>query len=538
MTPATSQVLICSYCDTENDARMPHCLACDRPLDASQGVTHRASERRPFHWLAFGTMAGVALVLVMLAWFTGATTSLVELAPMASNSEIEQTLRPLVDSGDVSAGEAGAIKADIARNRELIYALDSGSLPPEEATRIQMRIRRRGQSVVLGVGGWLGLAVPLLAFGLAGIAVAAVTRVRRWTEVTLASFAVALAQLGLWFMSAEFKTAAVLGGRFVLTGNGLMFEGSPIMLLGMALIVGLGGALAASTLTVVALPALTGMGACHHCTHRFSLRPKAPDNCPKCRVRLREADRQSLKDFEIPASNPAEPDTFVQPGPSHGPAAATVTGPLLCTECARMYDGGKCPTHPDEPLLDPTLEYVRFELAEADHRARRQLSVRLMFGGAGLALTFSIAIAWLLGGEPSIAMYLFAGTLSGAIAVANVLAPKLAPPRFTRWTSEEAVDLDEFGQGAHATIYGPLHKAFNRAKKRAAWLAGGTLAAAALAGTLAFIFGWMVAPLALLGGLAGLVGSSLVASLVDEVSEAAGSVRTVKKAWKDPYSSS
>lgn len=536
MSVATSQILICTYCDTENDPRMPQCIACDRPLDPSQGVTHQATERRPFHWMAFGTMAGVALVLVMLGWFGGATTSLVEIEPMASNSTIEQTFRPLVENGDVEALEAAAIGREIARNRELIYALDAGSFAPEEAARIQQHVRRRGQSVVLGVGGWRGLAVPLLAFGIAGLVVAVITRVRRWTEVTLASLLAAFVQLGLWFLSAEFKFAAVLGGRFVLTGGGLLFEGSPIMLLGMALVVGLGGALVASTLGAMALPALTGTGACHNCTHRFALRPKAPENCPKCHVRLKRAQPRSMKEFEVPnASPPAEVDEFVG-GPD--PAAPSVAGPLLCCECAQMYEGGKCPTHPDEPLLDPTLEYVRMELAEADHRARRKMSVRLMFGGTGLAMAFALAVGSLLGGDPSITMYVFAGTLSGAIAVANVLAPKLSPPRFTRWSGEEAVDLDALGEGAQAQIYGPLYRAFERAKRRAIWIGGGTVAAAVLCGVLALIFDLSIGPIALLGALAGLLVALFISSLVDEGEKLVRDVRDVKRAWKDPYSPS
>lgn len=536
MPPATLKVLLCPYCSTENDPRMPQCIACEHPLDAS-AVEHRALNRRPFHWLSLGATAGVALVLVLAAWFSGLTTSLVVIEANASKVEIAQTLRPWVDSGDVTASEASSVAFDVVGNREVWQALDNDSNAMFDPQTIEEQLHPRDESLVLGVGGWRGLGIPLAAFALAGIAVASITRVRRLTEIALGCIAAGAVQLGLWFMSAGFSATAVMEGRFVLTGDGLMFEGSPVMLLGMVLIAAMGAGLLTTTATVLTLPSLTGTGACHHCAHRFSLRPKPPVNCPSCDVRLQEEKLRYVPE-DVPAAELEVAAAQADWMDTRNPAPRPVEGPLLCTECARMYEGGQCPTHPDEPLLDPSREEVRFELAEADHRARRKLSVQLMFGGAALAMVFSFAIGWLLGGDPSIVMYVFAGTLTGAIAVANVLAPKLSPPRFSQWSGEGAVNLDEFGQGAQATIYAPLQRAFERMKRRAAWILGGTIASGLLAGTLALIFGLSIGAIAMLGALAGLLVSLVVSSWVDEATKVVQSARDVKKAFKDPYSTS
>ena len=105
----------------------------------------------------------------------------------------------------------------------------------------------------------------------------------------------------------------------------------------------------------------------------------------------------------------------------------------------------------------------------------------------------------------SLSAYVFAGVLVGLVTVSQVLTPRLAPPRFTRWTGQGQVDLDAFGMGAQATIFAPLRRALQRARRDALRIIGVTLGAAALGAVVAIPFGWPLPAFALLAILAALL---------------------------------
>ena len=115
---------------------------------------------------------------------------------------------------------------------------------------------------------------------------------------------------------------------------------------------------------------------------------------------------------------------------------------LLCVECAKLHNPAKmCPVHPDEPLLDPDDDDVRFELMNLDDRARSRTYTRWMIGLGGLGFVlatagyflFKIYVNELV--EAFWAETIGGGTVGGGF-IGFLVARKRYKPRFARWTKD------------------------------------------------------------------------------------------------------
>jgi hypothetical protein len=121
----------------------------------------------------------------------------------------------------------------------------------------------------------------------------------------------------------------------------------------------------------------------------------------------------------------------------------TSTRQLLCVLCARLHNPADfCPVHPDEPLLDPTDDDVRFELMALDDKAKGRTYMR--FGGVGAGLGFVLGIAVYYGIKAVAAplaeafrMEIVFGGLVGLLALGLLLAKLRYRPKFTEWTRDD-----------------------------------------------------------------------------------------------------
>jgi hypothetical protein len=132
-------------------------------------------------------------------------------------------------------------------------------------------------------------------------------------------------------------------------------------------------------------------------------------------------------------------------------------------------------------------------------------------------------------------MCVFACLLVALITVGRVVAPRLAPPRFSTWTGEGRVDLDEFGMGARATIFAPLRRALARARARLLHVLLAALAGAAAGVGVAFALSWPIAAIAFAGALVAALATIAIMAAVDQARDLRGAVRDAQRAWNDPY---
>jgi len=115
---------------------------------------------------------------------------------------------------------------------------------------------------------------------------------------------------------------------------------------------------------------------------------------------------------------------------------------LLCVACAGLHPAGPfCPVHPDEPLLDPALDEVRFELMSLDDRARSRTYTRWMvgLGGVGLALAV-VTLIVLESAVDGMAAAFWREIVGGGIVAGGVsgfvISKKRFRRRFDRWTKD------------------------------------------------------------------------------------------------------
>ena len=568
---SSSPTVYCPECGAQNDEFLERCSSCAAWLDSALAEAASAAKpERPFDMRAFGSMAGIAVALILLAQVLGATFSIVVLPASDSMVQHFEQLDALVQAEVIEAHDATALSGDLVRDAALREQLDAGLLQGDEAMRARERVRPAAQSVVLGLGGYGGLLPPWVAMLLAAVATV-LLRGRRGPEVAAGAGLATAVQLLTWIAIADFELAAVLDGDLIMLGAGPGFAGPPIMLLGMTLVLGVGlAALAGHATSTISGPAtkqsgpgirfrgndddlaqlgpsaggvtLASSGAsellCLRCARTYPA-----DQCP-------HHPHEPLLDPRVDAVRYQLMDLDAQAGTSRfsrwtsdglgidaGRSTPTPTGPLLCMACARSYEQDRCPVHPDEPLLDPSQEAVRLELIAADDRARARASIGLMFGATAVALLMSFALGLSLDLEASIALSIFAGSWAGLIAVSRVIAPKLAPPRFSAWTGEAGVDLDEFGMGARDTIFSPIVRALERARQRLLHVLFATAVGAAVGSGLGLALNWPIAALAVVTGVLALLGTLVVLAVTDTAREAQAVVRDAKRAWNDPYAS-
>lgn len=119
------------------------------------------------------------------------------------------------------------------------------------------------------------------------------------------------------------------------------------------------------------------------------------------------------------------------------------TKQLLCVLCAKLHNPAEfCPVHPDEPLLDPAKDDVRFELMALDDKAKGRTYMRFGAIGAALGFALGIGVYYLIKSQsPLVAeafrMEIVFGGLAGLLAVGLLVAKLRYRPRFTRWTRDD-----------------------------------------------------------------------------------------------------
>lgn len=116
---------------------------------------------------------------------------------------------------------------------------------------------------------------------------------------------------------------------------------------------------------------------------------------------------------------------------------------LLCVECAKLHNPAAfCPVHPDEPLLDPASDDVRFELMALDDKAKGRTYMRFGGAGAGLGFVLGIVAYYLIKAAAAplaeaFRMEIVLGGLVGLLAIGLLVAKLRYRPRFTRWTKDD-----------------------------------------------------------------------------------------------------
>lgn len=599
MQGPTTATVYCPDCGTQNEEYLDRCTACDQLLDPEAAEDSRKAPARQLHSRTFGLMAGVTLAVLLVLQLLGQTFSMKVISAPVTGDSATPVLEQLVDDGEVSRDQAASLALQLYMMDEMRARLAAGELSGEEEVAVRDKLRDPDQAVVLGFGGFMGLLWPLLAFAGAAFVTALVTRARRHSEIVIGAAVAAAIQLGVWLFDVGFDVSAVLGGELVMMDGKLAFAAAPMMLVGMTLFMGVLASVAVAAATYLGLQQLTGTAVCAHCDHEVSFRPHAPSACPRCHVPLNLGRKlrytgsdaflgelgqaaapvtrastgaaqllclRCAKAYEADACpvHPHEPlvdpsrddvklrllDLDAQAGTSRYAewtddglgidatvAAPEPTGPQLCMACARTYETDACPVHPHEPLLDPAREQVRLELIAEDDRARSRMGTRLMFAGAALAVAQTVALAMALDLEMGVLAGIFTGTLAGLVAVASVITPKLAPPRFGQWTGEGAVDLDEFGMGAQATLWTPLRGFLMRAKQQALVMVAVVAAGAGLGAGAGVATDGSIAGFAVLGGVAALIGHALWIWMSDTGKGVRKAASGARKAWRDPYAS-
>jgi hypothetical protein len=113
---------------------------------------------------------------------------------------------------------------------------------------------------------------------------------------------------------------------------------------------------------------------------------------------------------------------------------------LLCVRCAALHRPAEfCPSHPDEPLLDPRDEQVIYELVALDDKAKQRtyLIWPVILGGIGLVLGIATLVA-LYSLAPDVAeafrVEVLGGSTVGLGALGFLVAKLRYKPRFSRWT--------------------------------------------------------------------------------------------------------
>lgn len=594
-TPAQSTVF-CPECGVENLESLTQCQACQHPLDpiaAHSLAAKRESASRPFHLKTFGLMAGIALLVVVVAQLTGLTFSLAVLPDEPVSGTIER-LEALDKEGLISQRDVMGIARDLQRQELIKAELKAGNFDGAEQMDARSQLRPEGEGLVLGIGGMKSLAPPLGGTFLAALIVAIAFRVRRPFEVIAGAGVAMVGQLVLWLVAVEFAVGA-LGWDVIMLGKGVGFGGAPALLLGMTMVLSVVASVLGAYLGWTAADLFGGTTGCTQCEHKYSLR-KHPSECPKCGFKRKKGARYRANDdvfadlggaanqvtraamgasellclrcaktYEADACpvHPHEPlldprqdavryqllEMDAQAGTKRfskwtgdglgvdaaGPAVPVTSGPRLCMECAKTYETEACPTHPHEPLLDPSLEAVRIELIAADDRARGRMSTMLMFAAATASGVLTAGVGLLADFGLTLWVGVFAALLVPSVTVAAVMAPKLAPPRFSRWTGEGDVDLDEFGMGANAMIFAPMKRWVERMRREVVRLVIATVVGAAIGVGLMVAVDGSIAAGAMLGGFLVLLGYAGVTFVIERAKAAGDAVRQAKQEWDDPY---
>jgi hypothetical protein len=117
--------------------------------------------------------------------------------------------------------------------------------------------------------------------------------------------------------------------------------------------------------------------------------------------------------------------------------SGTAGGLRLCVECAEVYPGDLCPTHTDEPLLDPTDDEVLHLLIGLDDRRRRLIQGGFAFVGGLMGGAVGIGIIAITAALPVSPLIVVALAVAAGAMGGGAVGRKVFRPRFARWTSED-----------------------------------------------------------------------------------------------------
>lgn len=569
----------CGSCGGENPVEAIRCVHCSDVLDPAAQTP--SAPAPPLDAKTSAIVAAIGVLLVALLHASGLGFSMRLLPADASEAELASRMESLIEEEAIDEAAAVSLLVELASERRARAELDGGTLSEREANSLRARLPPEDQATVLGLGGVFALLPTMLAFLVAGVVGTALARARRSREVLLGLGAASIGQLLLWALSVEFDVGALASGRLLMTGPGPAFVGGPILLLCVSLV----GATAASTglsyAVGLGLEQAAGKSDCPHCGHVF-VRTRGLLQCPACtrpvaspaaapvpsgpggmtRAQTGASELLCVQCVKTYAADvcPVHPDE-----PLLDPAVEAVRFQLLdldaqagtqrfsrwtagmhtdaapsasggvCMECARAYDASACPVHPDEPLLDPAVEAVRIEMEDADDRHRARVGTRLMFGAFGLTAALTVGLANVLPLEGSLLVSVFAGSLLGLMAVARVLTPALSPPRFTAWTGTEATSREALAHDAKRELLEPVRRAFAQIGRRLAGFVVASLLAGGVGAASFFALSRPVGLGILCGAVLGALGFGGYVWAVDTRRELGEAARTVASGWRDPY---
>lgn len=344
-----SSSTFCGSCGGENPPEAIRCVHCSDLLDASAASTPAAAPT-PLHVRSIGVVAMVASVLLVVLATTGLGFSMRVLPADALDEDNARRIEAMVEDEVLERGDARRLAAKLAEENAGHRLLASGSLSDTQAAALRDDLPPADQSTVIGARGLLGIPPIIGAFLLAAVAGVVTARGRRTREVALGLAGAAALQLGLWMFAAEFNLDAVLEGRLMMAGAGPVFTGAPVLLMVCSLLFAVAVGTGLGHAVGLGLDQAAGKRDCPHCGHVFAAR-RDLHHCPACTRPLAVAP------------------TAPQIGTGGMTLASTGASELLCTRCAKTYASDTCPIHPDEPLLDPRREDVRFQLLELDASA-------------------------------------------------------------------------------------------------------------------------------------------------------------------------
>ncbi len=324
-------------------------MHCSDLLDASVANTPPVAPT-PLHVRSIGIVAVAASVLLVVLTATGLGFSIRVLPAKALDEDNARRIEAMVDDEVLETGDARRLAMKLAEESAGHRLLASGSLTDTQAAALRGDLPPKDQSTVIGARGFMGVPPIVVAFLLAGVAGVVAARGRRTREVALGLAGAAAVQLTLWVFGAEFHLGAVLEGRLIMAGGGPAFTGAPVLLLLFALLFAVAAATGLAHAVGLGLDQAAGKRDCPHCGHVFAASPDL-HHCPACTRPLNVAAAPS------------------QAGNGGMTRASTGATELLCTQCAKTYAADTCPIHPNEPLLDPRRDDVRFQLLELDASA-------------------------------------------------------------------------------------------------------------------------------------------------------------------------
>lgn len=228
----------CPECGSDNSASAVHCRRCGRVLDPLATAVRVSGPGRKLRGSVIATVAGICVVLVVIAWLSDLSLQL---------------------------GARTVLRVD-----------------GERLVETKVLFSTAGLAKVFGVASVFGLAGLVAALWFAG---------RYLREVVLGATGGMTVQFLLWLHMAR-DAGASLRGDLWIVGDGFVMRGPAPILITQLLLLMLFTALLFAFAGWVVREQLTGNATCVHCHTAYSLHPRPPVRCPKCDA---EQDREGVQ---------------------------------------------------------------------------------------------------------------------------------------------------------------------------------------------------------------------------------------------------